>query len=280
MAGDDFDGIRGFLERACGITLGPDKNYLITSRLTPLLTEFRLGSLRELLERALADRGTQLRDRIVDAMTTNETQWFRDTFPYEILKRHIFPEYARARRNGLRIWSAASSSGQEPYSLSMTADEFKSANPGTPLQDIQILGTDISPTMLSQAMAAQYDGIAMARGLSEERRNRYFIRQGDRWSVKAEIRQRVSFREWNLTQPYEPLGRFDIVFCRNVLIYFSTELKRDILARLSAVLNPRGYLVLGAAESLAGHTDAFDMLRLNEGIVYQLKDKLAVAKRA
>ncbi len=278
MTREEYEDFRAFLADACGITLGDNKQYLISSRLSPLLAEFKIGSIRELTERLRRDRRSTLTERIIDAMTTNETQWFRDQFPFEILKSTILPALGRNRSQPVRIWSAACSSGQEPYSIAMSVHEFMLKNPGMLSGGAQVLATDISPSMLKQAGLGVYDGAAIARGLAQERRQRYFLQQGSQWVVKPEIKRFVSFRELNLCQGYEALGRFDVIFCRNVLIYFAPDLKRDIITRMAAALNPDGYLFLGAAESITNYSDAFDMLRLDGGIAYRLKAKAAAAR--
>lgn len=271
----EYEKFRTLLEKACGIVLGDNKQYLIASRLNPLLAEFGIPTLSGLIESLERNRHSNLYERIVDAMTTNETLWFRDAFPFEILRQAILPEHARARTPTVRIWSAACSSGQEPYSISMCVEEHVRANPGQFLGGVQITATDLSPSMLEQARAASYDAAAMSRGLSEERKRLFFAARHGRWEVREEIRRRVSFREYNLMSGFDALGRFQVIFCRNVLIYFSPELKRDILARLAAALTPGGYLFLGAAEAITGHSDAFEMLRLPQGIVYRLKPSKA-----
>lgn len=272
MSSDDYNRFRELLEDACGIVLGDNKQYLIASRLGPLLTEHRIPDIGKLVERLRAEpRSSPLYGRIVDAMTTNETLWFRDGFPFEILKQAILPELARAKPAGVRIWSAACSSGQEPYTLSMCVEEYLRANPGALANNVQIMATDLSPSMLEQARAGHYDAAAMGRGISEERKRLFFTERHGRWQVQDKLRQRVTFRELNLQQDYGLLGKFQVIFCRNVLIYFSAELKRDILARLAAALLPGGYLFLGAAEAITGHSDAFEMVRLPQGIVYRLK---------
>ena len=280
LAPADYERFRAFLEKACGIVLGDNKQYLIISRLNPLLAEFKIATLSGLIERLERDRHSNLYERIVDAMTTNETLWFRDGFPFDILKQVILPEYARARTPTVRIWSAACSSGQEPYSISIGIEEYVRATPGQFLGGVQIVSTDLSPSMLEQARAASYDAAAMSRGLSDERKRLFFTERHGRWEVRDEIKRRVSFREYNLMASFDALGKFQVIFCRNVLIYFSAELKRDILARLAGALLPGGYLFLGAAESITGHSDAFEMLRLPQGIVYRLKRAASAARPA
>ncbi len=278
LSREDYERFRVFLEKACGIVLGDNKQYLIASRLTPLLAQYQLQSLTALIERMQLNGQSGLYESIVDAMTTNETLWFRDGFPFEILKQVILPEHHKARTGGVRIWSAACSSGQEPYSLSMCVEEYLRTNPGALGGGVQITATDLSPSMLDQARAGEYDAAAMLRGISDERKRLFFTERNGRWAVRDELKRRVSFRELNLLSGYEPLGRFHVIFCRNVLIYFSADLKRDILARLAGALLPGGYLFLGAAEAITGYSDAFEMLRLPQGIVYRLKQKTATSK--
>ena len=272
IASNEYDEFRRFLEDACGIVLGDNKHYLVTSRLTRLMREFNINTFSELMFQLKQKHHSKLRERIVDAMTTNETMWFRDRYPFEILTNTILPELSSQRGRGLRIWSAACSSGQEPYSISMTLQEYLASRPGALPNNIQIIATDISPTMLREASTAQYDKMSITRGMSDDRVKRFFIQQGDRWEVRPEIRNRVSFRELNLMQSYAPLGKFDIVFCRNVLIYFSSDLKKDILTRMAQTLNPRGYLFLGGSESPTSYVDMFEMVRTVAGVVYRLKE--------
>ncbi|MNF46696.1 Chemotaxis protein methyltransferase Cher2 [compost metagenome] len=269
----DFEQFRVFLEKACGILLGENKQYLVSSRLSKLMEEQGIKSLGELVQRLQAQPRGALRERVVDAMTTNETLWFRDTYPFEVLKNKVLPEQIKANPGQrLRIWSAACSSGQEPYSISMTIDEFERSSIGQLKQGTQIVATDLSGSMLSNCKSGEYDSLAIARGLSQERLQRYFDPKGPgRWAIKAPIRSRVEFRSFNLLDSYAALGKFDIVFCRNVLIYFSAQVKRDILMRLHATLKPGGYLFLGASEALNGLPDHFQMVQCSPGIIYQAK---------
>jgi chemotaxis protein methyltransferase CheR len=262
---------RTFLEQQCGIVLGEKKQYLVKSRLAPLMTKFNLDSLGELVNRTLSPVERQLRAAVIDAMTTNETLWFRDDYPFKLLKRQLLPDFAD-QRTPVKIWSAASSSGQEPYSIAMSVLEYQEANPGAFPRGVQVIGTDISTTMLEHCKYGHYDSLALARGLSEERKNKYF-EAGDNGmlKVKDEVKKMVSFRPLNLLNSYSLMGRFDIVFCRNVLIYFSPEIKSQIIGQIHGTLNPSGYLFLGASESISGLNDDFNMLRCNPGIVYQKK---------
>lgn len=269
---DEYQEFREFLESASGIALGDNKQYLVNSRLGGLVTEMGLSSVGELVGRVKSDTKSGLRERIVDAMTTNETLWFRDHFPFEILKSHILPELSALRARPARIWSAACSSGQEPYSMSMIIQEYLQTKPGSLPRDVQITATDISSSVLKDAKEGLYDTMALARGLSEERKKRFFDNKGKGWQVKPEIRKRITFSEMNLMKKdYLGLGKFDVIFCRNVLIYFSSEVKREILKRFSQVLEPGGYICLGASESMSGYVDFFEIVRYQGGLVYRLK---------
>ncbi len=274
MSGDqDFEQFRVFLEKTCGILLGSNKQYLVSSRLNKLMEQQHITSLGELVRKIQSMPRSGLREQVVDAMTTNETLWFRDTYPFEVLKNRVLPELLKSGAGQrLRIWSAACSSGQEPYSLSMSIDEFERASPSQPRLGVQIVATELSGTMLAASKAAEYDGLAIARGLSSERLQRYFdVAAPGRWVVKPPIRARVEFRTQNLLDSYAALGKFDIVFCRNVLIYFSADVKKDILRRIHATLKPGGYLFLGASEALNGLPELYQMVQCSPGIIYQAR---------
>lgn len=269
----DFEQFRVFLEKTCGILLGSNKQYLVSSRLNKLMEQNNIKTLGELVQRIQSQPRGGLREQVVDAMTTNETLWFRDTYPFEVLKSRVLPELIKANPGQrLRIWSAASSSGQEPFSLSMAIDEFERSNLGQLKSGVQIVATDLSASMLTACKAGEYDSLAMGRGLSQERLQRYFDpKEPGRWVVKPAIRNRVEFRMLNLLDSYTSLGKFDIVFCRNVLIYFSAEVKKDILTRIHATLKPGGYLFLGASEALNGLPDLYQMVQCSPGIIYKVK---------
>ncbi|WP_111976566.1 CheR family methyltransferase [Algibacillus agarilyticus] len=256
-----------FLEHQCGIVLGDNKQYLVKSRLSPLMTKFGFESLSELLKKTTSISERNLRAAVVDAMTTNETLWFRDSYPFQLLEKDIFPSYGN---KPIKIWSAASSSGQEPYSIAMTAMEHKKRFPTQ--GNVQILGTDISPSMLEMCKRGEYDNLALGRGLSPERKRQFFEQaENGNMRLKADIRRMTSFRQVNLLDSYALLGKFDVIFCRNVLIYFSADLKSKILSQFAKALNPDGYLFLGASESITGLSDEFEMQRCNPGIIYRKK---------
>ncbi|WP_448213137.1 CheR family methyltransferase [Colwellia sp. MEBiC06753] len=264
-----YHDFRTFLEQQCGIVLGENKQYLVKSRLAPLMAKFDVESLAALVKRTLSPTERQLRAAVIDAMTTNETLWFRDDYPFKLLKSQLLPQFA-GQRAPLKIWSAASSSGQEPYSIAMSVLEYQQSKPGSFPGGVQIVGTDISTTMLEHCKYAHYDSLALARGLSAERKSQFFEPGNNGMlKVKDQVKKLVSFRPLNLLNSYSLMGRFDIVFCRNVLIYFSPEIKAQILSQIHGVLNKDGYLFLGASESLSGLNQKFDMIRCNPGIVYK-----------
>lgn len=259
-----------YLENKCGIVLGDSKQYLVRSRLSPLLTRYKLASMSELFQLVLTNRNRDLAVSAIDAMTTNETLWFRDAYPFEVLANCLLPEVAQSKRP-IKIWSAASSSGQEPYSIAMTIQEVQAKKPGM-LGNVSITATDISSTMLENCRAGVYDNLALSRGLSPERKRQFFEDAGEgRMKVKETLKRMVTFKPQNLMESYGMLGKFDIIFCRNVLIYFSPEMKSKVLNQMAGSLNPGGYLLLGASESLTGLTDRFEMIRCNPGIIYKLK---------
>ena len=270
---DAYRQFREFLEQQCGIVLGDNKQYLVRSRLGGLLHERQLNNIDELLRQSISGRDRGLLQQVIDAMTTNETLWFRDVYPFEVLKTRLIPEFIKSSPGQrLRIWSAACSSGQEPYSLSMAIDEFERSNLGQLRGGAQIVATDLSGGILNAAKKAEYDSLSVARGLSQDRLARYFDQLGPgRWAIKPAIRNRVEFRALNLLDSYSMLGKFDLVYCRNVLIYFSADVKKDILRRIHATLKPGGYLMLGASEALNGLPELYQMVQCSPGIVYKAR---------
>ncbi|MGX9461058.1 CheR family methyltransferase [Shewanella sp. A14] len=271
LAEAEYNQFRLFLEQHSGIVLGENKQYLVRSRLAPLMGKYNLPSLSEVVKKSMKPTERQLRAEVIDAMTTNETLWFRDRYPFELLHNTLLPEYSKLGRP-LKIWSAACSSGQEPYSLAMTVLEYQQRKPGALPGGAAIQATDLSPSMLERCKHAEYDGLALARGLSEERKRQFFdsLPSGN-MKVKDTVKRLVNFRAHNLLESYSLLGKYDIIFCRNVLIYFAPEAKSKILRQFAAALNPNGILFLGASESLAGLSDEFNMVRCNPGIYYQKK---------
>lgn len=267
-----YNEFRDFLERTSGIVLGDNKEYLVSSRLTQILRDNELDDLGALMKDLQRMSGSPLKQQVVDAMTTNETQWFRDNHPYIILKNKLLPSLKSAGGLGIRVWSAACSSGQEPYSISMLIDEYNSENAANKISRAEIVATDLSSRILDAAREGVYDELALKRGLSDERRQRHFTAlNAQQWQVKPQIKSKIKFQPLNLLDNYRALGKFDIIFCRNVLIYFSPEVKQDILTRMHACLKPGGYLFVGSSEALNGAGELFDMQHCNPGIVYCAK---------
>ena len=271
LAENEYHQFRLFLEQHSGIVLGENKQYLVRSRLAPLMGKYNLPSLSDVVKHSMKPTERQLRTEVIDAMTTNETLWFRDDHPFKIFREKLLPELAKTRRP-LRIWSAACSTGQEPYSLSIAIEEFKRMNPGALMGDVKIIATDISPTALAIAKEGVYPQLALKRGMGDVHLKQYFTQQGDdEWRINDEIKRRIEFRSLNLQTSYSLLGKFDIVFCRNVLIYFSADFKMDILKRIHGTLNNDGHLFVGASEAVSNLADYYKMQQFNPGISYQAK---------
>ena len=263
-----------FVEEKCGIVLGDGKQYLVNSRLSSLLSKFRVQTVDDLINLAMEEKpNNKAQEEVIDAMTTNETLWFRDTYPYKALETIILPELAKKAKYPVRIWSAACSSGQEPYSIGMIIQEQMSKMLHIDPKQTQIIGTDLSPEMLSICRRGQYDVHALSRGLSPERKEKFFrpTHNPNMMAIDLRVKSMVEFRPMNLLGSYALMGRFDVIFCRNVLIYFSNDVKADILRKLTMCLNPGGYLILGSTETLVGVADKYEMMRCNPGIIYHLK---------
>lgn len=271
IAVNEYNTFRRYLEDACGIVLGENKHYLVTSRLKRVTEEFSFPTLSDMMTTLVKGNDRRLREKVIDAMTTNETMWFRDVYPFEILKNELLPELAK-NNAPIKIWSAASSTGQEAYSISMTTSEFQQVNPGKLTSNLEIVGTDISQTVVNKAKLGNYDELSVVRGLSPQRRDKFFSQKDDGWVINSDIAKRTRFTELNLLSSYSLLGKFDIIFCRNVLIYFSSEMKKDILERMADILKPGGTLILGGSESPTGYTKKFAMKRYPDGVVYRLNE--------
>ena len=272
---DEFFSIRDYIEKHCGIHLSEDKVYLVETRLTTLIVEQGCKTFGELHQKAVADTSYVLRDKIIEAITTNETFWFRDLHPFGILNEVLFNQLASeiqsGKRSKIKIWCSACSTGQEPYSIAMTFMEFTRRHPFFKPEHLEILATDISSTVLFLGKTGRYDNLAISRGLSDEFKDRYFERSDNVWTISEEIKNMVRFQKLNLQENFNHLGKQDIIFCRNILIYFSIEFKQDILKRIAYLLRPKGYLFLGASESIIMYTQEYEMLRHAMGLYYQVK---------
>lgn len=265
MNQSDFDFIAGLLKQISGLVLTPEKAYLLESRLMPVARKFGFDNLDNLVASVRKDRSKELIDEITDAMTTNESLFFRDTKPFEQLKAFVIPMLLKARSGAksIRIWSAASSSGQEPYSIAMC---LKDLGPQLAGWNIKIVATDISSEMLNRARQGKYSQFEVQRGLPIATLVKYFKQEGESWQIDQSIRSMVEYRPFNLLDDPRTLGQFDIIFCRNVLIYFDQPTKAEVLERMTGVLANDGVLLLGAAETVLGITDRFVPLQGHRGI--------------
>ncbi len=264
MTEPDFAWLRSYLHARSGLALGPEKRYLAESRLAILCRRQNLSGLPELIQK-IRGGDEALGVLVVEAMTTNETLFFRDNLPFTQFREVMLPAVLKARavERTLRIWSAAASSGQEPYSLAMILDDMAPQLAGW---RIEILATDISGEIIEKAKAGVYSQFEMQRGLPVQSLLKHFTQEGDRWKISDRLRAMVTFRQMNLLQPAPGLGAFDIIFCRNVLIYFDLATKAQVLNMLAQQLRPDGFLSLGAAETVIGLTDRFAIDRENRGL--------------
>ena len=261
----DFDFYKDLLMEKSGLSLTQDKSYLLDSRLTPVARKWNYATLEVM---TVAMRGVPPSDLVkdvVEAMTTNETSFFRDTKPFDQFRDVIIPHLVKTRgaNKRVRIWCAASSTGQEPYSLSMLIKENAAKMPGF---TFEIIATDISTEVIESARKAEYTQFEVQRGLPIQLLVKYFEQRGDRWCLKNDIKSMVQFKYFNLLESMAMLGKFDIIFCRNVLIYFDRETKAKVLKNMSGLIPDDGFLMLGGAETVLGITDAFKPLEGTRGI--------------
>lgn len=268
MKVQDFDLFKDLLYKESGLVLTPDKSYLLDSRLTPIAKKWNMASIDVMAVqlRSLPDR--QLVKDIVEAMTTNETSFFRDMRPFQLFEDTMLPYMmkTRATKRTLRIWCAASSSGQEPYSLAMILKEKANLMPGW---KFEIVATDISDDILNLARSGVYSQFEVQRGLPITHLMKYFTQVNERWQIKQEIRDMVKFSNFNLLHDMNKFGQFDIIFCRNVLIYFDEKTKGNILDRMSTRLEKDGFLLLGGAETVLGITDKLKLMPEKRGLYVQ-----------
>ena len=273
----DYEYLRKLLKERSGLDLSADKQYLVESRLIPLARRAGLSGIAELVQKMKNGADALITD-VVEAMTTNETFFFRDKIPFDHLRDTILPQLvpARTNRRALRIWSAASSTGQEPYSIAMCLREFGAALSGW---RIEIVATDLSQEVLEKSKAGIYSQFEVQRGLPIQMLVKYFKQTGELWQLNADIRGMVQHKQLNLLHDFSGLGKFDIIFCRNVLIYFDQDTKIRIFERLSKMLEADGTLMLGAAETVVGISDAFRPSPDKRGL-YQLNPARAVRSNA
>jgi chemotaxis protein methyltransferase CheR len=261
----EFDYLRKLLKERSGLVLSGDKQYLVESRLLPVAHRSGIVDLSQLMQKLRGRDAEALIVEVVEAMTTNESFFFRDKLPFDHFRDTIMPALlaARAAQRRIRIWSAAASTGQEPYSLAMSLRDMGQALTGW---QVEIVATDYSTQVLEKAKSGIYSQFEVQRGLPIQLLIKHFDRVGDTWQVAPDIRAMVQYRAHNLLQDFTHLGPFDLVFCRNVLIYFDQQTKSQVLDRVAQVIHDDGYLVLGAAETVVGLTDGFKPLPERRGL--------------
>ncbi len=273
---DEFKVIAQYIYKISGITLDASKAYLVETRLKDLLEEQKCASFSEFHYRVKTDATGAMSKKVIDAISTNETLFFRDASPFELLKNKIIPDLidrktdpkVPGKKIPIRVWSAACSTGQEVYSIAMTLREML---PDFTKYAIKIIGTDISNAAVSAASCGKYNKFEIERGLAPGILSKYFTSQGDVWKVKDEVRIMASFKKLNLFDSFASLGKFDIVFCRNVAIYFSVEDRKMIFNKIADILEPDGGLIIGSSEYLSGICDKFEAHRHLRSVFYQLK---------
>ncbi len=261
----DYDFLRQRLKERSGLVLSADKQYLVESRLLPVARKAGLGSLGELVAALKRGNAEALMTTVVEAMMTNESFFFRDKTPFENFRSTVLPALIAARRTSrtIRIWCAAASTGQEPYSLAMSLREMERNIAGW---RIDVIATDLSNEVLEKAQQGIYSQFEVQRGLPIQLLIKYFTQVGDMWQIAPEVRAMVKYQQLNLLSDFSRLGMFDLIFCRNVLIYFDQETKINLLNRLARVIAGDGYLVLGAAETVVGLTDSFKIVAEARGL--------------
>lgn len=266
--------IAQYIQSISGIYLDQSKSYLFETRLSSLVEANQCGSYQALCQKAKQEPSKKIEKEIVDAITTNETLFFRDKGPFELLQHKLLPELIDNRASGpnrssrMKIWSAASSTGQELYSIAIVIKELLKNNPK---YSFTLLGTDISDSAISQASYGKYNRFEIERGLDKKYLQKYFTLFGDSWKIKDELRAMVNFRKLNLMQPLTALGKFDIIFCRNVAIYFTLGDRKKLFNKLADCLVDDGYLIIGSTESLTGVCPRFVPKRHLRSIFYQKK---------
>jgi chemotaxis protein methyltransferase CheR len=292
LSKEEFELLRNYIYNICGLAISDNKAYLIRQRLEPIAKAAGCNSFGEFYRKIKQTNLPIFQEKIINAITTNETAFFRDGHPFAAFKEYMLPKLTRIIRerksrnkirkgSKVRLWSAGSSTGQEPYSLAMLVHEYITENEPAEKQpnafasvakeDFGILATDISSEILSKAMAAEYTDMEAKRGLSPDRLKKYFGKVQTRWVISSFIRSMVEFRQINLIRPFTMLGGFDVIFCRNVLIYFDNETKSRIIDQFHRMLASDGFFVLGATENLYALTDKFSSLHYGETIIYQKK---------
>ena len=273
MTPSDVEFISGLVRQRSGLVLTADKGYLLESRLAPLARKEGFESIDAMVSALKTRKDARLAELVTEAMTTNETFFFRDKTPFDHFTEHMLPELVKTRPAGatIRIWCAACSTGQEPYSLAMLVDDAAASLGG---RKVEIIATDISDQVLEKAKAGVYSQFEVQRGLPVKMLVKYFDQQGDTWRIRPELKRNIQFRKINLLEQFKVLGVFDIVYCRNVLIYFDTETKKGVLARIAQQTAKDGFLVLGAAETIMNLSNDYVSVKTRRGL-YERKQAAA-----
>jgi len=250
----DFKELGKLLHEASGLMMDDSKAYLVESRLAPLLRRTGIANISELLKSVQSGSSPNLKQNLIDSMMTNETFFFRDRTPFDNFRDVILPQLieSRGHQKHIRIWCAAASTGQEPYSLAMIIDEEMKKLAGW---NIEILATDLSSSALARARQGRYTQFEVQRGLPISYLLRYFLNEGETWRINEYMRTKIQFEEFNLLANFNSFGQFDVIFCRNVLIYFDLDMKKDVLRRLAGALAKDGFLITGSAETVIGLSD-------------------------
>jgi len=291
LSQQEFELLRQYIHNICGLAISDNKSYLIRQRLEPLVLKSGCSSFSEFyneLRKGFSGSSKvlpQVKEKLINAITTHETSFFRDVHPFETFKGHILPKLAKTiiqRKSGskqrkgakVRLWSAGAATGQEPYSLAMLIHEFTDSAvlfPDVVKDDFGLLATDISSKMIAKSMKARYSQFEIKRGLNSERLHKFFFKEQEQWTIKSEIRTMVEFRQINLIEPFRMLGGFDVILCRNVLIYFDNQTKTRILDQFNDILAKNGWLILGATENIFNISDKFKAVHCGETLLYQKK---------
>jgi chemotaxis protein methyltransferase CheR len=272
LSGMDFDYVRGMVRKQAGISLDDGKGYLVTSRLIPVARLEGFETVAKLVAHLRSRPPGLLHAKVVEAIATTETSFFRDHHPFEALRQHVIPELVRARRRTsqlLTLWSAACSSGQEPYTLAMILRE---SIPDLSAWTLQLMASDFSSAMVERARQGVYQQLEVNRGLPARMLVRYFEQRDGGWHVKDELKRMVTFFQHNLNHDWMSIPQVDLILLRNVLIYFDLDTRREILKRVRRHLKPDGYLVLGAAETTLNVDDGFNRVQFGRAVFYQRKD--------
>ena len=277
MSAQSYSFLQSYILRQSGIVLDESKRYLIEARLLPIVRSHNIISLDSLCQRIAANTSPALNTQVIEAMTTNETLFFRDPGMFEALRTSVIPELLNSMKAGrkLRIWSAASSTGQEAYSLAMMLLQA-----GLSSRQVEIVGTDLAEHVLEKARQGKYVQFEVSRGLPMKFLSTYFVKSGMDWQLSSEVLNMVRFQQLDLRGSYHAVGQCDLILCRNVLIYFSVETKRSILANIRASLNPGGLLVLGCAETVIGIDDSFERKVCGSSTFYAVPDRIGTNRAA